>query len=176
MSINRTGSTMYIVAIVGFIALMAWLFADKLDQQRNPNRNIRTATAPPGAVEVALKRNRAGHYVASGELNGKPAEFMVDTGATDVAVSAALARRVGLTAGPAISVMTANGRTTAYQTVLDSVSLGAIVEHDVRATIVPNMGDIEVLLGMSFLTRLDFAQRGDSLVLKSRRAPPSGTP
>ncbi|MGR8919145.1 MAG: retropepsin-like aspartic protease family protein [Gammaproteobacteria bacterium] len=169
MSTARIGSTLYIAAIVAFIALMAWLFADKIDEQRNPNRDVATRSAPDGAAEVVLKRNRAGHYVATGTLNTTPAEFMLDTGATDVAVSGAVARRAGLERGPAIRVATANGMTTAYATVIDAVRLGDIVERDVRATIVPNMGEIEVLLGMSFLTRLDFAQQGDTLVLRSRR-------
>ncbi len=160
---------MYIVAIVGFIALMAWLFSDRIEEYRNPNRDIARRTAPDGAASVALQRNRAGHYVASGFINGQPVEFMLDTGATDVAVSADIARRAGLRAGPPLSVVTANGRTTAYATMIDAVQLGPIVERDVRATIVPNLGDIEVLLGMSFLKRLDFAQRGDALELHSRR-------
>ncbi len=116
-----------------------------------------------------MQRNRQGHYIANGEINGARAEFIVDTGATDVAVSAEVARRAGLVAGPAVAVTTANGRATAYVTRIDELKLGTIVEHNVRATIVPNLGEIEVLLGMSFLKRLDFAQNGDALILTSHR-------
>ena len=80
-------------------------------------------------------------------------------------------KAAGLAAGRGLTVATANGMTAAYSTVIDELRLGHIVERDVRATIVPRLGDIEVLLGMSFLKRLDFAQRGDTLRLQSRRKP-----
>ena len=160
---------MYVLAAIGFIALMAWLFSDQIDEQRNPNRKIETRTAIDGAAEVVLKRNRAGHYVATGYINGNATEFMLDTGATDVAVSSEIARASGLSRGRNIVVATANGTTTAYSTVIKELQLGQIVERDVAATIVPNLGDIGVLLGMSFLKRLDFAQTGDTLSIRSRR-------
>jgi aspartyl protease family protein len=169
MSTARLGSTMYVVAIVSFIGLMAWLFSQQIDEQRNPNQAPTGSTTPTGATQVRLQRNRQGHYIANGEINGARAEFIVDTGATDVAVSAEVARRAGLVAGPAVAVTTANGRATAYVTRIDELKLGTIVEHNVRATIVPNLGEIEVLLGMSFLKRLDFAQNGDALILTSHR-------
>ena len=168
---KRIGSTMYIMAIIGVIAMLSLLFSDQIEDNRNPNRRVESLTAPGGATAVVLNRNRYGHYVATGQLNGVNAEFMLDTGATDVAVSAAVAARVGLKRGPPFQITTANGTTIGYGTVIESVRLGDIVEHDVRATIVPNMSEMQVLLGMSFLKRLDFSQRGDTLVLKSRRVP-----
>jgi aspartyl protease family protein len=71
-------------------------------------------------------------------------------------------------------VATANGEAIAYATRIGRIALGDIVEHDVPATIVPNMGEIEVLLGMSFLSRLDFRQRGDRLELEQRTFAASG--
>lgn len=170
MTTARIGSSMYIAAIVAFIALMAWLFSDQLADRRNPNRDIDSRTAPAGAPEIVLQRNRYGHYVASGAINGVDTELMLDTGATDVAVSADVARRAGLEQGSAITVATANGPARAWRTRIGELRLGSIVEHDLPATIVPRLGDIDVLLGMSFLRRLDFSQRGDRLILTSRRA------
>lgn len=162
---------MYVVAIACFIALMAWLFSDRIEERRNPNREVVSSVAPSGAARVVLRRNRAGHYVASGRINAVEAEFIVDTGATDVAVSSAVAAAAELPRGHHFPVMTANGRVLAYATRIETVRLGDIVERDVKASIVPNMGDIEVLLGMSFLERLDFQQRGEQLVLEQRTAP-----
>lgn len=172
-SIHRTGTAMYVSAIAGFIALMAWLFSGELDERRNPNQEVTSIAAGEGRVGVVLARNPAGHYVASGRINGVAAEFIVDTGATDVAVSTAVARAAGLERGAAVPVITANGQATAYVTRIDSITLGAIVEHDLRATIVPDMNGIDVLLGMSFLRRLDFQQRGDELLIEQRRPGPS---
>ncbi len=168
---KRIGSTMYIMAIIGVIAMLSLLFSEQIEDNHNPNRQVESLTAPGGAATVVLNRNRVGHYVATGQLNGVNAEFMLDTGATDVAVSETVAASVGLKKGPPFQITTANGATIGYGTVINSVRLGDIVEHEVRATIVPNMGDMQVLLGMSFLKRLDFSQSGDTLVLKSRRAP-----
>jgi aspartyl protease family protein len=166
MSTHKTGSSMYVIAIAGFIALLAWLFSAEIDERRNPNRAVVTTELADGTTRVVLERNRAGHYVASGRINDVTAEFIVDTGATDVAVSADLAAAAGLPHGPAHPIVTANGRATAYATRIARLELGGIVEHDVKASIVPNMAAIDVLLGMSFLRRLDFAQRGNQLILE----------
>ena len=93
-------------------------------------------------------------------------EFLLDTGASDVAIPARLAERMGLRRGPAVQYQTANGVVTAYRTLLDSVSIGPIVIRDVPASINPGMQDMEILLGMSVLKRIEFTQRGDTLILR----------
>lgn len=162
---------MYVLAVVGLIALLTWLFGERITERRNPNRNVVSTRDADGAAHVVLLRNRAGHYVASGRINDVEAEFIVDTGATDVAVSQDVAAAAGLERGPAHAVTTANGRAMAYATRIARIELGDIIEHDVAATIVPNLGDIDVLLGMSFLSRLDFSQSGARLEL----AQPAGS-
>ncbi|MGI9304709.1 MAG: retropepsin-like aspartic protease family protein [Gammaproteobacteria bacterium] len=147
------------------IGLLTVYFNAWLDQQRNPNQSVQTMIRD-GAPEVVLQRNRYGHYYAIGEINGRPVEFLLDTGATDVAVPAGIAERLQLDRGRSISVRTANGTATAYLSRLDSVSLGGITLSNVRANITPGIGGDEVLLGMSFLRHLEFTQRGDQLILK----------
>ncbi len=61
---------------------------------------------------------------------------------------------------------TANGVVTAYRTVLDSVSIGPLVIHNVPASINSGLGDMEILLGMSVLKQVEFTQRGDTLILR----------
>jgi aspartyl protease family protein len=91
--------------------------------------------------------------------------FLLDTGATDVALSSDLASELGLRFGPRVSLQTANGVVSGYMTRLDEVRLGEISLQDVRATIGPELGS-GVLLGMSFLGKLDWQQNGDELLLK----------
>ena len=79
---------------------------------------------------------------------------MVDTGATHVAISQALADKLGLRSFHAVRTQTANGEIVSYMTRLTSVKLGGIIAHDVAASISSNLGD-EMLLGMSFLGRMD---------------------
>lgn len=161
---------MMIAAWVGGLALLTVLFQDLIDARINPNSRPFVQVASDGREEVVLERNAQGHYVASGAINGVPVTFLIDTGATDVAVPEALADRLRLAReGGGIS-QTANGAVAVWQTRLQQVRLGSIELDDVRASIVPSMGARDpVLLGMSFLRRLDFAQRDDRLVLHHPR-------
>ena len=116
------------------------------------------------AASVVLRRDPSGHYLAEGVINGQPVPFIVDTGATDVAVSEALARRLGLEFGPRVTVMTAAGPAQAWATRVDSVSLGDLSVSNVRAMISPALGP-GALLGMSFLKHFSLRQEGDLLII-----------
>jgi len=115
-----------------------------------------------------LQRNRFNHYVASGLINNTPVVFLLDTGATDVAVPAGLAERLGLKAGVARNAITANGIVQVYDTRIESLQLGSIQLENVRASINPGMSGNEILLGMSALKDLEFSQSGSTLTLKQR--------
>lgn len=79
---------------------------------------------------------------------------LVDTGATDVAISQRLANRLGIKSTDAIRTRTANGDSVAYMTRLQSVKLGGVEATNVAAIIAPNL-EGDMLLGMSFLSRMD---------------------
>ena len=153
------------LVVLGLVTLE---FHDYLTQQRNPNEQFEQTVRADGARVVVLQRNRYGHYVASGSINGQPVEFFLDTGATDVAVPEGVARRLQLRSGAPARYETANGAAVGYATRLGVVRLGAIELRDVRASIHPGMADDQVLLGMSFLRNLDFSQTGDRLTLTQR--------
>lgn len=103
---------------------------------------------------VVLQRGPDGHYRAQAFINGKQVDVLVDTGATGVAISQKLADELGLTSRAAIRTATANGDTVAYMTRLATVKLGGVEAKDVAALIAPGL-DGDVLLGMSFLSRMD---------------------
>ena len=165
---SRLGAGMVVAAWVVALGLLASLFSELIEEQRNPNRNVTSILTGSGEAEVSLAQNRQGHYVASGLINGEPVVFLLDTGATDVSVPVALARRLGLKRGAPIQAQTANGVVTTYRTRLDSVQLGSIGLTGVRAHINPGMRGNEVLLGMSFLRDLEFSQREGMLTLRQR--------
>jgi aspartyl protease family protein len=148
------------------LALLAWLFQDILDEQHNPNRQLRQSGDTGGVAEIVLERNRQGHYIATGQINGVDVEFLLDTGATAVAIPAGLAERLKLKRGHPQQTTTAAGRITTYRTVLEQVALGPIVQQQVQASINPHMDGEEVLLGMSFLKHLELVQRGNRLTLR----------
>lgn len=157
---------MLFAAWIVVLLLLTLLFNNWLDRQHNPNVNT-VSTVRDGVAEVVLQRNRYGHYLAAGEINGHPVTFLLDTGATDVSVPLAVAERVGLEAGPQRRYQTANGPITTYTTRLASVRVGEIELKRIRAHINPAMQQEEVLLGMSFLKHLEMVQRGNQLTLRS---------
>lgn len=162
------GLTMQALAWLAFLALGVFFFGDLLDKQHNPNQSLQTRYSEEGAREVVLQRNRSGHYVSSGQINGQPVTFILDTGATGVAIPTSVAGRLGLKGGQAFRTVTANGVTTSYAVILDQVSVGGIALQDVRAAISPGLQTDEVLLGMSFLKHIEFTQRGETLILRQQ--------
>lgn len=130
--------------------LLAGAFFYYFDTQYHPN----TAEKLGDNSEVVLKRDLTGHYRAEAMINGRRTPVLIDTGATDVSISGRLADQLGVQSKAAIRTQTANGDTVSYMTRLNSVKLGGIEATDVAAVITPNL-DGDVLLGMSFLNRMD---------------------
>jgi aspartyl protease family protein len=164
--VQKMGTSMIVAAWVIIIAMLTLVFSGFLDTKYNPNKNVETYQNHTGQREVILQRGAHGHYVATGTINGYSVTFLLDTGATDVAIPEHVAKRIGLQRGMPMQVGTANGTITVYGTRLDSVSLGLIEMNGVRANINPYMNDDEVLLGMSFLKHLELVQKGEILILR----------
>ncbi|MDR1462358.1 MAG: TIGR02281 family clan AA aspartic protease [Azoarcus sp.] len=163
---RHMGRGMAWLAALSLIGLL-WLFFESIETRRdNPNRKL--AVVPGGATELVLKRNHAGHYIAPGTINGQPVTFMLDTGATQVALPAKLGASLGLPAGPAMRVSTANGYVEARMTIIDELGFGPFVARQVQASLNPGMDhDDTILLGMNVLKRLSFTQSGDTLILRT---------
>ena len=138
-----------------------WGIDHWMQSQANPNMQPTVTTEG----DVVLKRNREGHYLADGEINGHPVVFMIDTGATNVALSEQLAHDLALNRGEQILLNTANGTAIGFHTNLETVHLGTIEMHNVGAVFSGQMMDNVVLLGMSFLKHLEFTQRDNLLFL-----------
>lgn len=150
--------------IIGFL-LIALVFSKILDHQANPNQSVATSISAQSS-EIVLQRNRYGHYVFDGEINGKPVTFLVDTGATTTSIPADLQKYLQLKAGPAFNVSTANGVATAYMTRLDKLKMGEILLTDIKASLNPGLPGDDILLGMDVLKRMELIQRGDSLIIR----------
>jgi len=163
--ISRAGTTMTVIAWIIFLLILMSVFDYLISNRNNPNQNIVTTVSGP-IKEIELQRNPYGHYVATGTINSYDVTFLLDTGASDIAIPESLADDIGLTKGPAITVKTANGNTRAYLTHLDSVALGDIELHDLNATILMNISGDEVLLGMNFLKHFEITQKGNTLTIR----------
>ena len=163
---TSTGKWMVALAWICGFGLLVFVFSDLLEKQINPNSE--PASERIGSqTEVRLKQNRQGHYVTTGYINGEEVVFLVDTGATDVAVPAHLANRLQLRAGRQGFASTANGVVRVAESTIDTLRIGEIVVRDVKANLNPGMQDDHILLGMSVLRQLEFTQRGDWLILRT---------
>jgi aspartyl protease family protein len=119
---------------------------------------------------VVLASDKNGHFVSSGSINGSSVRFLVDTGATMVSMSVDEARRAGVNylAGELGYSQTANGVTPVYKVKLAQVTLGDITLRDVDGVVHQNSALPVVLLGMSFLGKLEMRREGDSMTLTKR--------
>jgi aspartyl protease family protein len=119
---------------------------------------------------VVLATDKSGHFSSTGNINGASMRFLVDTGATMVSMNIEDARRAGVNylAGERGYSQTANGVTPVYRVKLAQVSLGDITLRDVDGIVHETSALPVVLLGMSFLGKLEMVRTGDSLTLTKR--------
>lgn len=161
------GKTMMIIAWLVGMLLAVKFFASWEESKKNPNQAVESIHAN-NYIEVTLKSGRYGHYIATGLINGQKVDFLVDTGASYVSVPEYIANDLGLKKGQLIDIVTANGMSQSWTTSLQSVQLGDIKLENIPATINPNSDDI--LLGMSFLRKLEFTQRNNQLILRQYKS------
>ncbi|WP_339668771.1 TIGR02281 family clan AA aspartic protease [Dasania marina] len=162
---SKLGTGMYIMAWVIIIALLGAGFQQWYEDQYNPNQQP-DSQYQQGLREVVLKPNHQHHYLVSGTINQQAVVFLLDTGATHVAVPSSLVQRLQLKRGRQQQVTTANGIATAYSTEINKLSFGNITLRNVKASINPGMNGDVILLGMSALKQLEFSQKGDLLILR----------
>jgi aspartyl protease family protein len=125
--------------------------------------------ATPTSSRVVLTAGNGGHFFALGQINGKSAQMVVDTGATAVSLSTAEAQRMGInyTSGQPVQMSTANGVIPGWTIKLGAVKVGDVVVHGVDAIV--SAGSMPyVLLGNSFLTHFQMTRTNDQMVLEKR--------
>ena len=118
---------------------------------------------------ILLLAGNGGHFMTAGQINGKTVQFMVDTGATSVAMGAQDAERAGINykSGQPVNVSTANGSAQGYRVKLASVRVGDVEVFDVDAVVTPQAMPF-MLLGNSFLTRFAMTRENDQMTLVRR--------
>ena len=128
------------------------------------------AIAPTGTRSLSIPRDARGHFQAEGRIDGQRVDFMVDTGASVIALNEKSAARFGLRPSRGdynATVATANGTIKAARTRLAMVELGGLTVRDVDAMVLPDEALSENLLGLSFLSKLKrFEYAGGKMVLE----------
>ncbi len=139
--------------------------------KRRPSAQTDIDQPPPAAERVKI-HPASGLYKIGGKINASPVEFLVDTGASLIVIAARAAERLHIDyqgANPTGIMSTVAGPVRAYPVVLASVSVGKIEIKNVEAAVVENTDHSpEILLGMSFLNRIEMIQKGGLLMLVKR--------
>ena len=138
-------------------------------ERRSLLRGQHFQTGASDRQSTVLAADSRGHYITEGAVNGKPVRFVVDTGATVVALPASDAVRLGIDyrKGRPGSTRTAGGVVPAYRLTFETVKVGAIELHAVEGLVIEQGLDI-ALLGMSFLSRVEMKNEGQTMTLIRR--------
>lgn len=132
---------------------------------------VSTRTKTPQTQDVQVWRDNQGMYATVGSINGLPVSFIVDTGATQVAMNAAEARRLGIdyrVVGTPAAITTASRTEHAWAVTLESVKVGEILLRNVPGIVLEGPQPEKVLLGMSYLGRLKISNDGQVMTLQKK--------
>jgi len=160
------------VLVVSADSRSAVLRVDGVERSYGLSRDYSATTgvaAAPALVSIA--KGIGGHYWVTGSISGKTVQFLVDTGATAVAMNENAAKRLGIdyrVQGQPMVVNTASGTAQAWHVKLDSVKIGGIQVLGVEAAVVAGEAPTEVLLGMSFLNRVSWREEQGMLQLEAK--------
>lgn len=157
---------------VAFLAL-GWVMQEKYYPD-TPDIPFESVSEPKSIIGVnenvsVLTSDKRGHYVFIGYINDKQVKFLLDTGATSVAVPEHLAGYLGLSKGQQYYSHTANGKAISYNALIKKIKVGSIEQEDVRGSILPGMDGDSILLGMSFLKDLEIIQKGGEISLVQKK-------
>jgi aspartyl protease family protein len=151
------------VQVVSADSHKAVLRVGGVEQTYELSREYNTAgyAAPSARTEMGIARGTGGHYWVAGSINNQNAQFLVDTGATSVAMNEGEARRLGIdyrANGTPMMASTASGTVRSWRVMLNSVKLGSVEVLGVEAAVVQGEYPTEILLGMSFLNRVGWRE------------------
>jgi aspartyl protease family protein len=134
------------------------------------SREYSDGFATPQKRQMSIARRNDGHYWVSGSVNGQSMEFLIDTGASTIAMSENEADRLGLDylKGRSVQVNTAGGTKKAWQVRLDRVKIGTLEVLGVEAMVLPGSYPTQTLLGMSFLNRVGWREEQGVLYVEAK--------
>ncbi len=146
-------------AIIAGLGVFMAQMADKITPAPAAASAVAVATDTPqsGTRSLSIPRDARGHFATQGRIDGQRLAFMIDTGASVVALNESSAARFGLRPTPGqytAAVTTANGTVKAARMRLPMVEVGDLIVRDVDAMVLPDRALSENLLGLSFLSKL----------------------
>jgi len=162
-----------VLVIITFVLM--FLAADNLLRRQSPSYALEHPNDPvqnmlfANPIEVTdkgiiISADRHGHYSGAGSTNGQAMDFMIDTGATRIAVPSELAKRAGLKFGMPVVSHTAAGNVRAYQTTIPTLTMGSITLHNSHAVILDKLD--QVLIGMTVLKQFRVTQFDGKMLIE----------
>ncbi|WED42341.1 retropepsin-like aspartic protease family protein [Legionella cardiaca] len=155
---TKAGRFMFLAVWLIFFGLLFWFF--------HYYQNAEQGQYQVNAGTVSVTPDPQGHYYVDGYINDHPVKFLLDTGATLVAIPENLAKKMNLRGRYAVTIKTAGGEVTGSLTRLENLSFADFKFQNIKAVIVPTDNDNVVLLGMNVLAQFDLSQKGKRLILK----------
>ncbi len=137
-------------------------------KQYNLGNTVSTSFTARTSKKETIYKNSGGMYMTFGNINGRSVRFLVDTGASAIAMNVDQAKKLGILydkIGTPASVSTASGLAKAYRIRLKSVSVGGITQKNVEAFVIDGTHPGPILLGMTFLGKLDVEHSGNAMTL-----------
>ncbi|MDA7088143.1 TIGR02281 family clan AA aspartic protease [Pseudomonas sp. SA3-5] len=159
------------VVVVSADSRGAVLRVNGVERPYTLSREYSEGFTEPKTRQLSVAKGIGGHYWIAGSVDGHPVQFLVDTGATSVAINDGQARRLGIdyrVVGQPLQVNTASGTVRGWRVKLDSVKVGTLQVLGVEAVVLEGGSPTEALLGMSFLSRVGWRVEQDLLVLESK--------
>jgi len=159
------------VLVVSADSRGAVLRVDGVERAYSLGREYSDGFAAPSKTQLSIAKGVGGHYWVAGSIDGHPLQFLVDTGATSIAMNEGQARRLGIdyrVVGKPMVVGTASGTAKAWRVHLNSVKVGGLEVLGVEAVVLDGDSPSEALLGMSFLNRVRWREEQGVLVLESK--------
>ncbi len=158
------------ILFLALLTLTAAAFAPRyLTPQQGADVVAKATPEASSARTISIPRGNNGHFRVNGRVDGRSLDFMVDTGASSIALREVDAARIGVR--PArrdytARISTANGVTMAAPVMLDRVEIGELIVRNVAAMVLPDEALAENLLGMSFLGQVHWQYQSGKLVLE----------
>lgn len=134
------------------------------------SKQVSSRYSKPTQLEERVYKDGTGMFRTVGSINGMPVNFLVDTGATSVAMNSNVAKRVGIdyiVSGQPMMVQTAQGVTRAWRVKLKRIRVGQIELSNIDAGVLEGGYPVEVLLGMSFLGKLKVEHQGEVMIMQT---------